>query len=96
MILDSKIPQGPLEKNGTIIKESQTRQSGQPKKLDVIVVGTGLAGSSIAASLGEMGYNVKSFCFQDSPRRAHSVAAQGGVNAAKIIKMMVTVFTECL
>ena len=56
------------------------------KKLDVIVVGTGLAGSSIAASLGEMGYNVKSFCFQDSPRRAHSVAAQGGVNAAKNYK----------
>jgi succinate dehydrogenase / fumarate reductase flavoprotein subunit len=52
----------------------------------VIVVGTGLAGSSIAASLGEMGYNVKAFCFQDSPRRAHSVAAQGGVNAAKNYK----------
>ena len=63
-------------------------------KIDVIVVGTGLAGASAAASLGEMGYNVKAFCFQDSPRRAHSIAAQGGINAAKIIKMTETVSTD--
>ncbi len=67
-------------------KKAKLVNPANRKKLDVIVVGTGLAGSSIAASLGEMGYNVKSFCFQDSPRRAHSVAAQGGVNAAKNYK----------
>ncbi|MDW9380407.1 fumarate reductase/succinate dehydrogenase flavoprotein subunit [Chryseobacterium sp. JV558] len=87
MILDSKIPQGPLEhKWENYKKKARLVNPANRKKLDVIVVGTGLAGSSIAASLGEMGYNVKSFCFQDSPRRAHSVAAQGGVNAAKNYK----------
>lgn len=87
MILDSKIPQGPLEhKWDNYKKKAKLVNPANRKKLDVIVVGTGLAGSSIAASLGEMGYNVKSFCFQDSPRRAHSVAAQGGVNAAKNYK----------
>jgi succinate dehydrogenase / fumarate reductase flavoprotein subunit len=87
MILDSKIPNGPLEEKWTNYKKTaKLVNPANRKKLDVIVVGTGLAGSSIAASLGEMGYNVKSFCFQDSPRRAHSVAAQGGVNAAKNYK----------
>ncbi|KMQ65484.1 succinate dehydrogenase [Chryseobacterium angstadtii] len=87
MILDSKIPQGPLEHKWDYYKKkAKLVNPANRKKLDVIVVGTGLAGSSIAASLGEMGYNVKSFCFQDSPRRAHSVAAQGGVNAAKKYK----------
>lgn len=87
MVLDSKIPDGPLEKKWENYKKTaKLVNPANRKKLDVIVVGTGLAGSSIAASLGEMGYNVKSFCFQDSPRRAHSVAAQGGVNAAKNYK----------
>ncbi|MFN1216326.1 fumarate reductase/succinate dehydrogenase flavoprotein subunit [Chryseobacterium kwangjuense] len=86
-MLDSKIPQGPLEQKwANYKKKAKLVNPANRKKLDVIVVGTGLAGSSIAASLGEMGYNVKSFCFQDSPRRAHSVAAQGGVNAAKNYK----------
>ncbi len=87
MILDSKIPNGPLEEKWTNYKKTaKLVNPANRKKLDVIVVGTGLAGSSVAASLGEMGYNVKAFCFQDSPRRAHSVAAQGGVNAAKNYK----------
>ncbi|MCI3936343.1 fumarate reductase/succinate dehydrogenase flavoprotein subunit [Chryseobacterium aahli] len=87
MTLDSKIPEGPLEQKWENYKKTaKLVNPANRKKLDVIVVGTGLAGSSLAASLGEMGYNVKSFCFQDSPRRAHSVAAQGGVNAAKNYK----------
>lgn len=87
MILDSKIPEGSLEQKWENYKKTaKLVNPANRKKLDIIVVGTGLAGSSIAASLGEMGYNVKSFCFQDSPRRAHSVAAQGGVNAAKNYK----------
>jgi len=87
MILDSKIPEGPLEQKwDNYKKKAKLVNPANRKKLDVIVVGTGLAGSSLAASLGEMGYNVKAFCFQDSPRRAHSVAAQGGVNAAKNYK----------
>ncbi|MCY4780497.1 fumarate reductase/succinate dehydrogenase flavoprotein subunit [Sphingobacterium sp. UT-1RO-CII-1] len=87
MKLDAKIPAGSLEhKWDNFKKKAKLVNPANRKKLDVIVVGTGLAGSSIAASLGEMGYNVKSFCFQDSPRRAHSVAAQGGVNAAKNYK----------
>ncbi|MFE2863781.1 MULTISPECIES: fumarate reductase/succinate dehydrogenase flavoprotein subunit [Sphingobacterium] len=87
MILNSKIPEGPLDEKWTRYKKTaKLVNPANRKKLDVIVIGTGLAGSSIAASLGEMGYQVKSFCFQDSPRRAHSVAAQGGVNAAKNYK----------
>jgi succinate dehydrogenase / fumarate reductase flavoprotein subunit len=86
-MLDSKIPDGPLaDKWDNYKKYVKLVNPGNRKKLDVIVVGTGLAGSSCAASLAELGYNVKSFCFQDSPRRAHSVAAQGGVNAAKNYK----------
>jgi len=84
MILDAKAPEGPLEKkwnnhrfNVKLINPANKR------KFDIIVVGTGLAGASASASLAELGYNVKCFCFHDSPRRAHSVAAQGGINAAK-------------
>lgn len=82
--LNSKIPEGPLSEKWTRYKATQNLVNpANKKKLDVIVVGTGLAGASAAASLGEMGFNVKSFCYQDSPRRAHSIAAQGGINAAK-------------
>lgn len=86
-ILSATIPEGPLEKKWSNYKYSAKLVSpNNRKKLDIIVVGTGLAGSSAAASLAEMGYNVKCFCFQDSARRAHSVAAQGGINAAKNYK----------
>ncbi len=84
MSLDAKIPEGPLadkwqkHKNNISLVNPANKRS-----IDVIVIGTGLAGGSAAASLAEMGYNVKAFCFQDSPRRAHSIAAQGGINAAK-------------
>jgi succinate dehydrogenase / fumarate reductase flavoprotein subunit len=82
--VDAKIPEGPLAEKWTNHKNHMklVAPNNRPK-IDVIVVGTGLAGASAAASLGEMGYNVKTFCFQDSPRRAHSIAAQGGINAAK-------------
>ena len=82
--LISKIPEGPLSEKWTKHK-SQIRvvSPGNKRKLEVIVVGTGLGGASAAASLGELGYNVKVFCISDSPRRAHSIAAQGGINAAK-------------
>lgn len=82
--LDAKIPEGPLKDKWTKHKNNINLVNPANKRLiDIIVVGTGLAGGSAAASLAEMGYNVKSFCFQDSPRRAHSIAAQGGINAAK-------------
>ncbi len=82
--LDAKIPKGPLKDKWTNHKNTINLVNPANKRsIDVIVVGTGLAGASAAASLAEMGYNVKSFCFQDSPRRAHSIAAQGGINAAK-------------
>src|SRR5271169_5143432 len=84
MKLDAKLPLGPLpqklDKHKTAIK---LVNPSNKRKYEIIVVGTGLAGASAAASLAELGYNVKSFCIQDSPRRAHSVAAQGGINAAK-------------
>jgi len=83
-MLDAKIPAGKLDEKWTKYKGSvKLVNPANKRKLEIIVVGTGLAGSSAAASLGEMGYNVKAFCFQDSPRRAHSIAAQGGINAAK-------------
>ena len=82
--LDSKIPSGKIEDKWTDYRSSLPLVSPANKqKQSVIIVGTGLAGASAAASLAEMGYNVKAFCFQDSPRRAHSIAAQGGINAAK-------------
>jgi succinate dehydrogenase / fumarate reductase flavoprotein subunit len=84
MALDSKVPGGPLaEKWDRYRFESKLVNPANRRKYTVIVVGTGLAGASAAASLGELGYNVLSFCIQDSPRRAHSIAAQGGINAAK-------------
>ena len=83
-ILNSRIPEGPVAEKWTNYKAHQKLVNPKNKrKLDVIVVGTGLAGASAAASLGEMGFKVKNFCIQDSPRRAHSIAAQGGINAAK-------------
>ncbi|AGB28777.1 MULTISPECIES: fumarate reductase/succinate dehydrogenase flavoprotein subunit [Prevotellaceae] len=82
--INSKIPEGPVAEKWTNYKAHQRLVNPKNKlKLDVIVVGTGLAGASAAASLGEMGFNVLNFCIQDSPRRAHSIAAQGGINAAK-------------
>ncbi|OJW77345.1 MAG: succinate dehydrogenase flavoprotein subunit [Bacteroidetes bacterium 46-16] len=84
MTLNSKIPAGPLESKWKNYKSTcKLVNPANKRHLDVIVIGTGLAGASAAASLGEMGYKVKTFCFQDSPRRAHSIAAQGGINAAK-------------
>jgi succinate dehydrogenase / fumarate reductase flavoprotein subunit len=83
-MLDSKIPHGELDKKWTDYKgHCKLVNPANKRKLEIIIVGTGLAGASAAASLGELGYKVKAFCFQDSPRRAHSIAAQGGINAAK-------------
>ncbi len=83
-MLNSKIPAGPLETKWSKYKSTcKLVNPANKRKLEVIVVGTGLAGASAAASLAELGYKVKAFCFQDSPRRAHSIAAQGGINAAK-------------
>jgi succinate dehydrogenase / fumarate reductase flavoprotein subunit len=82
--LDSKIPEGPLAEKWTNYKAHQNLVNpANKRKIDVIVIGTGLAGGAAAASLSELGFNVKVFCIQDSPRRAHSIAAQGGINAAK-------------
>jgi succinate dehydrogenase / fumarate reductase flavoprotein subunit len=84
MAIDNKIPAGAIADKWTQYKATcKLVNPSNKRSIDIIVVGTGLAGSSAAASLGEMGYNVKAFCFQDSPRRAHSIAAQGGINAAK-------------
>ncbi len=84
MKLDSKIPEGPLAEKWARHKFGlKLVNPANKRKYDIIVVGTGLAGASAAASLAELGYNVKALCFQDSPRRAHSIAAQGGINAAK-------------
>ena len=83
-MLDARIPAGPLEDKWNAYKSTvRLVNPANKRKLEVIVVGTGLAGASAAATLGELGYKVKAFCFQDSPRRAHSIAAQGGINAAK-------------
>jgi succinate dehydrogenase / fumarate reductase flavoprotein subunit len=86
-VLDSKIPEGPLETKWSNYKSHvKLVNPSNKRKLEVIVVGTGLAGASAAASLAELGYKVKAYCYQDSPRRAHSIAAQGGINAAKNYK----------
>lgn len=83
-VLDAKIPAGPLAEKWSNYKAHQKLVNpANKRRLDIIVVGTGLAGASAAASLAELGFNVKNFCIQDSPRRAHSIAAQGGINAAK-------------
>ena len=82
--LNSKIPKGPIKDKWTIYKDKiDLVNPANKRNIDIIIVGTGLAGGSAAATLAELGYNVKAFCFQDSPRRAHSIAAQGGINAAK-------------
>ena len=82
--LDSNIPSGPIEQKWDKAKfDMKLVNPSNKRKYSVIVVGSGLAGGAAAASMGELGYNVKCFCFQDSPRRAHSIAAQGGINAAK-------------
>jgi succinate dehydrogenase / fumarate reductase flavoprotein subunit len=83
-VLDSKIPVGPIDKKWSDHKNHiRLVNPANKRNIDIIVVGTGLAGGAASASLAELGYNVKAFCFQDSPRRAHSIAAQGGINAAK-------------
>jgi succinate dehydrogenase / fumarate reductase flavoprotein subunit len=83
-VLDSKVPTGPIKDKWTKHKNKIDLVNPANKRhIDIIVVGTGLAGGSASASLAEMGYNVKAFAYQDSPRRAHSIAAQGGINAAK-------------
>jgi len=82
--LNSKIPDGPLSQKWTNYKSSVRLVSpANKKKLEIIVVGTGVAGSGAASTLGELGYNVKVFCYNDTPRRAHAIASQGGINAAK-------------
>ena len=82
--IDSKIPEGPLAEKWSNYKAHQKLVNpANKRKLDIIVVGSGLAGASAAATLGDLGFKVKCFCIQDSPRRAHSIAAQGGINAAK-------------
>src|SRR3954447_25215610 len=87
-IHDTKAPSGPIESRWNKRKfEASLVNPANRRKLSVIIVGTGLAGGAAAATLGEAGYVVKSFCYQDSPRRAHSIAAQGGINAAKNYKM---------
>src|SRR3954463_537473 len=84
MKLDARIPSGPITQKWDKHRfEMKLVNPANKRKFDVIVVGSGLAGASAAASLAELGYKVKCFCFQDSPRRAHSIAAQGGINAAK-------------
>src|SRR6188768_1115798 len=84
MELNAKVPAGPLEKKWDRHRfEMKLVNPANKRKYNIIVVGSGLAGGAAAATLGELGYNVKCFCFQDSPRRAHSIAAQGGINAAK-------------
>jgi len=84
VILDGKCPTGPIETSWDKHRfDLKLVNPANKRKYNIIMVGTGLAGGAAAASLGELGYNVQAFCYQDSPRRAHSIAAQGGINAAK-------------
>ena len=84
MVLDSKIPSGPIDRKWDQAKfDLKLVNPANKRKFEVIVVGSGLAGASAAATLAELGYQVSCFCYQDSPRRAHSIAAQGGINSAK-------------
>src|SRR5688500_11964358 len=84
MVLDAKIPSGPIDRKWEKCRDDlKLINPANKRKFEVIVVGSGLAGGAAAATLAELGYGVKCFCFQDSPRRAHSIAAQGGINAAK-------------
>ena len=84
VVLDAKIPDGPIEQQWDTAKfKAKLVNPANKRRYTVLVVGSGLAGAAAAASLAELGYNVKCFCYQDSPRRAHSIAAQGGINAAK-------------
>ncbi|HZN60920.1 MAG TPA: FAD-binding protein, partial [Planctomycetota bacterium] len=84
MELKANVPDGPIEKKWERARfENKLVNPANKRKYTILVVGSGLAGASAAASLAELGYDVKCFCFQDSPRRAHSIAAQGGINAAK-------------
>lgn len=84
MDLDAKLPSGPIEQKWDNHRFDMTLVNpANKRKHTIIIVGSGLAGASAAASMGELGYNVSCFCFQDSPRRAHSIAAQGGINGAK-------------
>ena len=94
MTLDAKIPGGDLEHKWQGYKSHvKLVNPSNKRKLEVVIIGTGLAGASAAASLGELGYKVKAFCFQDSPRRAHSIAAQGGSMPLKITRMTGTLFS---
>ena len=96
MALESKVPVGNMDEKWSKYKSTcKLVNPANKRNIDIIVVGTGLAGASAAATLAELGYNVKAFCFQDSARRAHSIAAQGGVNAAKNYQMMEIAFIVC-
>lgn len=93
MALDSKIPQGPIASKWADYKNKINLVNPANKRnIDVIIVGTGLAGGSAAATLAELGYNVKAFCFQDSPRRAHSIGSQGALMQQRTTKVMVILF----
>ena len=93
-MLNSNIPAGPVDKKWEDYKgHVKLVNPANKRSLEVIIIGTGLAGASAAASLGEMGYKVKAFCFQDSPRRAHSIAAQGGSMLPKTTRMTATAFS---
>ncbi|MFZ4682740.1 MAG: FAD-binding protein, partial [Terrimicrobiaceae bacterium] len=84
MNLDAKIPAGPLDQKWTNFKNhAKLISPANKRKFKILIVGSGLAGGAAAATLGEQGFNIECFCYQDSPRRAHSIAAQGGINAAK-------------